>query len=521
MTRKKEQPVIRCAIYTRVSTDERLDQEFNSLHAQREACEAFIESHKHEGWICLPEQYDDGGFTGGNMNRPALQRLLNDVEAGKVDVILVYKLDRFARSLVHFVTMMHTLDEHGVAFVSITQQINTATATGRLLQQILASFAEFERSVVAERTRDKLRQTRARGCYAGGRPVLGYDVHRENGSTRLIINEQEAERVREIYSLYVKSGSLLHVVRTLRERGWCNKQWITKKGQRAGGNAFNKPILRLLLTNPIYLGKIRHNKTEIFEGLHDAIINENLWNQVQARLKENGNGNSAQRQRNSALLSGLLRCRHCQAAMTFTYTKKQNKRYRYYTCTRRQKSGSDICPVKAVPAAEIERFVIDQIRAIGQDPAVLRATLEHVQHEQRTFAESVKSEHRRLIQQRRSLQRRIRELSISENGEQPSEDIIDAHSQMEEVDQQLRELDQRIDHAPSDPPNPNAVEILLHDFEPAWDNLTAEERRQLLGLLIDQIEYDGTPGSESVSIAYKPSGIEVLWNQSNPETSAA
>src|SRR5580700_37908 len=229
---------IRCAVYTRKSTEEGLEQEFNSLDAQREAGEAYIRSQQHEGWACLPERYDDGGFTGGNMDRPGLRRLLADIAAKKVDTVVVYKVDRLSRSLLDFAKMMESFDAQQVSFVSLTQQINTGTSMGRLILNVLLSFAQFEREIIGERTRDKIAATRRKGKWAGGMPLLGYDV--DPDSKKLKINEAEAEQVRAIFGLYLEHESLLPVVQELDRRGWTNKRWQTRKGGERGGLSFTR-----------------------------------------------------------------------------------------------------------------------------------------------------------------------------------------------------------------------------------------------------------------------------------------
>jgi site-specific DNA recombinase len=226
-------PLVRCAIYTRKSTEEGLEQEFNSLGAQRESAQAFIASQQHEGWICLPDRYDDGGFTGGNMERPALQRLLADIANGKIDCVVVYKVDRLSRSLLDFARMMEMFERHRVSFVSITQQFNSATSMGRLVLNVLLSFAQFEREIISERTRDKIAATRRKGKWSGGMPILGCDVDPRGG--RLLVNEDEAVRVRAIFQLYLEHQSILPVVEELERRGWVGKRWQTHRGHERGG----------------------------------------------------------------------------------------------------------------------------------------------------------------------------------------------------------------------------------------------------------------------------------------------
>ena len=232
---KSTGPKNRCAIYTRKSCEEGLDLEFNSLHAQRESAEAFIASQQHEGWECLPDRYDDGGFSGGSLERPALNRLLEDIKTGRIDCVVVYKVDRLSRSLLDFSRIMETFDKHGVSFVSVTQQFNTTHSMGRLTLNILLSFAQFEREIIGERIRDKIAAQRRKGKWAGGVPILGYDVDRSNASAKLVINAEEAVQVRRIFSLYQELGSLLPVVNEVNKRGWQNKVWKTKKGITRGG----------------------------------------------------------------------------------------------------------------------------------------------------------------------------------------------------------------------------------------------------------------------------------------------
>lgn len=221
---------IRCAIYTRKSTEDGLEQEFNSLDAQRESGEAFIASQQHEGWVCVPDHYDDGGFSGGNMERPALKRLLADIDAGKIDTVVTYKVDRLSRSLLDFARMMETFDKHHVSFVSVTQQFNTASSMGRLILNVLLSFAQFERELISERTRDKMSAARRKGKWVGGKPVLGYDV--DPKGPRLVVNEGEARRVLATFKLYLQHEALMPVVQELTQRGWTNKRWIMRNASR-------------------------------------------------------------------------------------------------------------------------------------------------------------------------------------------------------------------------------------------------------------------------------------------------
>jgi site-specific DNA recombinase len=353
------QRVVRCAVYTRKSTEEGLEQEFNSLHAQRESAEAFIKSQKQAGWVCLPEHYDDGGFTGGNMDRPALQRLLADVDQGQVDCVIVYKVDRLSRSLLDFARIMETFEKRQIAFVSITQQFNTATSMGRLVLNVLLSFAQFERDIISERTRDKIAAARRKGKWVGGHPLLGYDVQ----NSKLVVNEEEAIRVRAIFELYLKHQGMIPVVQELEKLGWLTKRWQTRKEHFRGGQRFTKSSLHHLLTNPVYLGKVKYKK-EVHPGEHQAIVPPDVWQQVQELLHQKGPGTTV-RTESHALLKGILRCRPCGFAMTPAFASKNGgKRYRLYSCVNALKRGRQACPSRYLPALEIENLVVEQIREI-------------------------------------------------------------------------------------------------------------------------------------------------------------
>lgn len=369
-----EKKIIRCAIYTRKSTEEGLDQDFNSLDAQREAAEAYIKSQASEGWSPLPQRYDDGGFSGGNIERPALKRLLADIEEKKIDAVVVYKVDRLSRSLLDFTKLMEVLDRNECSFVSVTQQFNTTHSMGRLTLNILLSFAQFEREIIAERTRDKMSAARRKGKYVGGSPVLGYDV--DSKTKRLLVNDEEAAMVRGIFALYLEHPAMLATVNELNARGWQRKRWITRKGTESGGGTWDKGNLHRLLTNIIYTGKVKYQEV-IYPGEHPAIVEEAVWEKTQALLHRNAKeGGRRVRSSHGALLRGLLHCPHCNHAMTHSWTKKPNGRcYRYYVCVQAIKRGYDSCPTGSLPAAEVEKFVIERIRAIGRDPALIKEIL--------------------------------------------------------------------------------------------------------------------------------------------------
>lgn len=298
MTTKKTQ-AIQCAIYTRVSTDQGLDQEFNSLDAQYEASKAYIRSQAHAGWAQIRTRYDDGGFSGGNTDRPALQQLLEDVGAGKIDVIVVYKVDRLTRSLADFAKLVELFDKHGVSFVSVTQQFNTTTSMGRLTLNVLLSFAQFEREVTSERIRDKIAASKRKGLWVGGMAPLGYDTK----DRQITVNDPEAEVVRAICRRYLDLGSLNLLMADLRRRGVVTKRRTLKSGKSAGGIPFTRGPLAHLLRNRFYIGEVKF-KGEILPGEQPAIMERDLFEAVQAKLTEQVNNHTTARMQSEALLTG-------------------------------------------------------------------------------------------------------------------------------------------------------------------------------------------------------------------------
>ena len=513
MSKPTEKPAtIRCAIYTRKSTDDGLEQEFNSLDAQRLAGEMFISSQVSEGWVCLPDRYDDGGFTGGNMDRPALQRLMADIEAGKVDSIVVYKVDRLSRSLIDFSKIMDVFERHKVAFVSVTQQFNTATSMGRLMLNVLLSFAQFEREMISERTRDKIAATRRKGKWTGGCPMLGYDVV-ENGG-RLRVNEDEAARVREIFELYLDRQSLIATAAILDERGWTTKSWVSQKGRQMGGNPFRKDTLFKLLTNPIYLGKITY-KDELHDGEHPAIVDTVIFERARSLLKRNGRtGGANVRNRHGALLKGLVRCVTCGCAMAPSHTVKRlsdngGKVYRYYCCTNAQKRGWRVCPTPSVPAPELERFVVDQVKGIGRDTNLLNETLTECRRQREDAIGRLETEKRSL---ERELARHTADLKslIGENG--PTSDrMADVQDHVRVAEQRATEVREQILALSRELVDAREVAEACSLFDPLWDTLSAREHARILHLLIERVDYDGPNGT--VEITFHPTGIKTLANE--------
>jgi len=341
---------VRCAIYTRKSTDDGLEQAFNSLDAQREACAAYVNSQRHEGWILVPDNYDDGGFSGGNMDRPGLKQLLHDVRSGKVNVIVVYKVDRLTRSLADFAKIVETLDGAGATFVSVTQAFNTTTSMGRLTLNVLLSFAQFEREVTGERIRDKIAASKKRGMWMGGNPSLGYDVK----DRQLIVNEAEAETVRHIMRRYLAAGSVRALLEELNQHGI-----VTKVNKGRGGVRFGRGSLRHLLQNPLYLGEV-HFKGEVHLGQHQAIVDRALWDAVQAAFAASAvEAKHGRRATEPSLLSGMLWDPN-GGRMTPSHAVKKGQRYRYYVTLADHRSGK---AAFRFSAPLLEEAVIDRLKA--------------------------------------------------------------------------------------------------------------------------------------------------------------
>jgi site-specific DNA recombinase len=362
----------RVAIYTRKSSEEGLTtQQFNSLDAQREACVAYVGSQKHEGWIAVDDRYDDAGFSGGTLERPALQRLLCDVERGKVDLIAVYKIDRLSRSLSDFIKLIDLFDRHQVSFVSITQQFNTTTSMGRLTLNVLLSFAQFEREVIGERIRDKFAASRAKGLWMGGIPCLGFDVR----DRKLVVSPTEAELVRLIFRRFLDLGSALLVIRELNAQGHRTKSWTTQSGMFRKGRPFDKGTLYKILRNRTYLGEAVH-KGRSYPGEHEPIVDRATWDRVHEVLAANAKrrGNEA-RARTPAPLRGLMRCTHCSSAMTPSQTRRRGRLYRYYVCLGASRRGHDTCPVRSIAASEVEVLVLGQVRRLLAAPEMVARTI--------------------------------------------------------------------------------------------------------------------------------------------------
>ncbi|MBF0571724.1 MAG: recombinase family protein [Candidatus Omnitrophica bacterium] len=367
---EKEKKQINCAIYTRKSIADGLDRDFTTLDAQRESCESYIASQKHEGWICLSEKYDDGGFTGANIERPALQKLLSDIRADKINCVVVYKVDRLSRSLLDFAELLSLFEKHNVTFVSVTQHFNTQNSMGRLTLNILLSFAQFEREIISERTRDKMAASKRKGKWVGGCVPIGYDLDRAN--RKLVVNPAEAKIVQEIFEAYLKEGTLISATRFINDKGYLTKKYASTTGKRRGGGKFKSSTLNQIIKNPYYLGKVRHDNV-LYPGEQERIISDEIFEQAQELLATNRRVFCLKPKHSKiGLLSHILRCNACNSTMYIAYTEKHKKfKYYHYVCLGAHTRGYKACPTKLVNANLMNNKVVESLRSITEDPRII------------------------------------------------------------------------------------------------------------------------------------------------------
>jgi len=372
----------------------------------------------------------------------------------------------------------------------MTQQFNTTSSMGRLTLNILLSFAQFEREIISERTRDKIAAARRKGKWSGGPPVLGYDVAPEGG--RIVVNEDEAARVRGIFDLYLDHQSMIETIRELDARGWTNKRWTTRKGHERGGNPFNKNSLYKLLTNVLYTGRITY-KDEVHEGEHPAIVDGKVFSRVQALLRRNGaSGGKHVRNRFGALLKGLLYCGPCGCAMSHSHTKKGNRRYRYYVCMNAQKRGWHNCPSKSIPAPEIERFVVDQVRAVGKDSTLLAETLKEVRTAGQARIKELQAEERGLKREFKKHSAELRELAgrLATNGT-ATDRMADLQDRIRAAEQRATQVREELIALGRQVVDEKEIAKALTLFDPVWDTLAPREQVRVIHLLVQRVVYDG------------------------------
>ena len=482
------QPPVRCAIYTRKSTDENMDNDFNSLDAQRESADLYIRSQAHAGWVALPTRYDDVAVSGATVERPALQRLLVDVEAGRIDTVVVYKIDRFSRSLIDFTKLIERLENHDTSLVSVTQQFNTTTSMGRLTLNILLSFAQFEREVIAERIRDKMGAAKKRGKWLGGPPPLGYDVDRDR--KRLVENAEEAAIVRHIFRRYVVLRSTPQLVAELNEQGYRTKSWTTTKGKLRPGALWHKANISRLLRNPVYIGRVRHHD-ETYEGEHDGIIERALWDEVQALFAvdpQKRRGRS--RSKTPALLKGMLRCGHCDAPMGVTFTTRSGKKYRYYLCQHANNHGYSGCPVKTVSARTVEQAVFDQLRAVFRSPEVVAETLRAAEArdaKERGKVEQKKEDLERDLALARAEAQRLMKIQADQDLAFVREELTRLDGERGRLEGELEKVTDELVALGDAPITGASIGEALGELDPIWENLFPAEQERIVRLLIAEV----------------------------------
>ena len=496
---------LRCAIYTRKSHEEGLEQEFNSLDAQRESAESYIESQRMQGWEVIPEHYNDGGFSGGNMERPALVRLLADIDAGKIDIIVVYKIDRLSRSLLDFMKMIEIFNQKGVSFVSVTQHFSTTDPTGRMFLGILITFAQYERETIAERIRDKVAMAKKRGKYCGGTPILGYDVDRKD--KKLLVNDEEAKTVQYIFARFAQNGTVIELTKELNEQGYKTKAWTTKKGKIREGTEWNTAQVYRLLNNRTYIGEITH-KEKSYPGEQEAIIDKKTWNKAQAILADNKPVKVADAQTKAVTpLKGVIRCGHCNCSMGPTYTMKKDRRYAYYICEKDQKRAVSNCPIKRVPAGDIEKAVLEQLNAVFRTPTLVAKTY---------FAakDIEKEEHERLVSQKGTLEKEMVEVrkkagmlaSLENMSADQEKRLIELNDVAVALTQQIGEVSARCLAFEETDITESDISTAFQRVETLWDDLFPVEQNRLVRLLVEKVDIRET----GIDMEIKTNGLAAL-----------
>ena len=502
---KKE---IRCAIYTRKSTNEGLEQDFNSLDAQREATEFYIRAMKHEGWVLLPEHYDDGGFTGANIDRPALKQLLSDIDAGKIDCVVVYKVDRLSRSLLDFARLLDLFDKKQVSFVSTTQQFNTNDAMGRLTLNILLSFAQFEREMISDRTRDKMSAARKKGKWLGSAPPFGYQGDRLQ--MRLVPHPDEAEKVRKIFQFYLTLGSASAVAEHIAALGWARADRKTQRGKIIPGGQLDLGRVHWILRNPIYIGKVLHHG-KIYEGEHEAIVDEALFNQVQQKLNTKACGRgSRQRADSKFLLQGLIHCEACGHLFTSSVGRgssyaKDGKEYRYYVCTERNKSKGRTCNQPRIVAEIIEELVVKQLieycsnqesgeRLVTQIRDARSAAIAPLIRESAETGRKLNALHaeaRRLLE---TFGEGKQNAIVAERIGEIEKDINALNAQKTKADDKLAKMQGLMQRK-------DLSAVIREGFGEGWKKLNLQEQKKIARMLIERIDLNTEEGRLRVHFA--------------------
>lgn len=498
MTPLPEKKTVLCAVYTRKSTDENLNSDFTSLDSQREYCEAFIKSRGGEGWLPTSERYDDPGYSGGNMDRPAMQRLLADAREKKFQVVVAYKYDRLTRNTKDFINILETFGKCGVAFVSVTQAIDTSSSMGRLMQSILIDFAQFEREIISERTRDKMSAMAKKGKRIGGGPLWGYDIDYEN--KRMVVNETEALGVKRMFETYLKEKSLSVTANILNNEGLHMKRWVTKKGDTKGGGTFYKSNLSFLLQNPFYIGKI-HYRGVLYDGEHKAIIEDALFQDVQKLLRKNNEKNKSPIQdKHDFLLKGLVKCATCGSFMTPSFGYSRNgKPYCYYKCTSVNRLDKSACPVGSVPAKALEQFVIERLERICKDPGLAEDLIAKTESLANIDLPVKREEKSRVSAELGKIEAEGKNWTIilgQEGPESPQrgfmmERLAELTQKRADIKTRLMQLDIDIMNLEAKECDAQIVRSSLQQFLEFFQKMGPKEQKGFIQLLIKEVIYDG------------------------------
>ena len=499
---------IRCAIYTRKSHEEGLDQDFNSLDAQRSAAEAYVQSQVHEGWKLSPNRYDDGGFSGGNMDRPALNALIDDIRARKIDCVVVYKVDRLSRSLLDFSKLISLFDEYQVSFVSVTQQFNTTTSMGRLTLNILLSFAQFEREIIGERIRDKKLLTARQGKYIGGQPKLGLDII----DRKYVVNEEEAILVERIFKLAIQLQSCQKIADKLNGEGIRSKVYETKTGKKRGGDLLSARNIYNILTDAKYIGRIVH-KGVSYQAEHPAILSDELFEQVRQTLASNRTYTHKHQAKRFALLRRLICCGECGSLVLPAWTNNHGREYRYYTCSKKVKSGYQKCALPSLPAGELEKIVVEQLRSNLRHPDVIAHTFREVSASANDGLDAAAlSRLEELRTRRQQSEQAARSLLGLHDPESPF-----VKSELKRLNAEMKSLDDSIrgfgsGGTPIRMIGLSEVTEALQRLDPVWEVLYPEEQARILQLLVEQV----TVSKHNVDIHFRANGIEQIVDELTP-----
>lgn len=494
---------VRVGIYCRKSLETGLDQNFNSLDAQRSIVESYVASQKANGWIAIPDHFDDGGYTGANTQRPAFQRLMAEVQNGRVDVVATYRLDRLSRSQRDFFTTLDFLEKHGVTFVSVTEQFNTTTSHGRFALSISVAVAQLEREVTAQRTAEKVAATRRAGRGTGGRPILGLDPA---GGGKLVVNAAEADVVRrKIFARFFELHSVSALVRELLLDGVTNKTWTNRKGDVVRGKPFNKSSLRRLLSNPLLVGDVPLGD-ERHKGIHEAVISRETYERALALLADSSApAGSARRNKWDVLLAGLVFCAVDGCRMQHHYAAKGGRRYSAFVCSRYAREGARTCPGSRISVRELDDFVLTKIRAIGRDPELVTETIAAARRQVEARRPALADELQQAAAERKRLEdERAHLVAVAGVGGDAPGAIVERLAAVDRdlADVAAREQGLRAEQAGLDGGQVREDDLrgALAEFDGLWATLAPAERARALRLLIQKITFDGTTGVVEITL---------------------